>query len=356
MLKRTIILLMATFLLTGCTTRQAQEEISFASWGSVTEVGVLKQVISDFEQENPEIKINFMHIPQNYFQKLHLLFASNCAPDVIFINNLYLPLYKSKLEILSNYVDKNEFYPQSIEALSDNENLYAIPRDISNLVLYINQDKVSKTEFSSLGDLLNTAVQSSNNEIFGISYEEDIYWILPYLAYYGEEFNEKFNPDKSNGLKLYKDLREKYKVAPTKSQVGSSTLAQMFLDEKLAIYLSGRWMYPKISEKADFNWRVSSFPIGKSKFLCDSSGWAIAKESKHKSSAIKFIKYLSGEKSAEYFVQTGLVVPARIKSAQKLNNNVHNEKVFLEMIENSTANIVSKDYKKMSDKFNEILR
>ncbi len=356
MLKRIIIFLMATFLLTGCTTRQAQEEISFASWGSVTEVGVLKKVISDFEKENPDIKVNFMHVPQNYFQKLHLLFASNSAPDVIFINNLYLPLYKSKLENLSNYVDKNEFYPQSIEALSSNNNLYAIPRDISNLVLYINQDIVLKTEFLSLEDLLNTAIQSSNNETFGISYEEEVYWALPYLAYYGEEFNVEFNPNKSNGLKFYKDLREKYKVAPTKSQVGSSTLAQMFLDKKLAIYMSGRWMYPKISEKADFNWTVSAFPIGKNKLPCDSSGWAISKDSKHKTSAIKFVKYLSGEKSAEYFVQTGLVVPARIKSAQKLNNNIHDEKVFLEIIENSKANIVSKDYKKNSDKFNEILR
>ena len=67
--------------------------IQFSSWGSESEISILKPILKDFEKENPDIKIDFMHIPQNYFQKLHLLFASNTSPDVIFINNQYLPIY-----------------------------------------------------------------------------------------------------------------------------------------------------------------------------------------------------------------------------------------------------------------------
>jgi multiple sugar transport system substrate-binding protein len=50
-------------------------------------------MLNDFETKNPDLKVEFIHVPQNYFQKLHLLFASNLAPDVIFINNLYSPIY-----------------------------------------------------------------------------------------------------------------------------------------------------------------------------------------------------------------------------------------------------------------------
>ena len=86
-----------TIFLSGCTNKAKKEEILFSSWGSVTEIGILEKVIKDFEQKNPEIKITFIHIPQNYFQKIHLLFAASTPPDVIFINNLYLPLYSEKL-------------------------------------------------------------------------------------------------------------------------------------------------------------------------------------------------------------------------------------------------------------------
>ena len=120
MLKRILWILISVFVLCGCTSKKVQEEITFSSWGSVSEVKIIKDVIANFEQENPNIKVKFIHIPQNYFQKLHLLFASNTAPDVIFINNLYLPIYASKLENLSDVVSKKEFYSQAIDGLSYN--------------------------------------------------------------------------------------------------------------------------------------------------------------------------------------------------------------------------------------------
>ena len=97
MLKKLIFLLLIPFFICSCT-RDAVNRISFASWGSVTEVGIIKNVICEFEKENPDIKVNFIHIPQNYFQKIHLMFASNTPPDVLFLNNLYLPVYADHLE------------------------------------------------------------------------------------------------------------------------------------------------------------------------------------------------------------------------------------------------------------------
>ena len=118
------------------------------------------------------------------------------------------------------------------------------------------------------------------------------------------------------------------------------------------MYLSGRWMFPKISEKANFKWEVVNFPYGETPQPCDSSGWAISKNTKHKDSALKFIKYLSSEKSSEYFAKTGLIVPARINTAQILNRKEHNEKVFLEVINHSKKTLITKDYKKLVDNFN----
>ena len=138
---------LSIILLSGCTPKDTRTHLQFSSWGSKSELEILEPILEEFEKENPEIKIDFMHIPQNYFQKLHLLFASNTVPDVIFINNLYLPIYADagKLEDLTDYnLTDEDFYPKATEALSRNGKIYGIPRDVSNLVIFYNKEIFDK--------------------------------------------------------------------------------------------------------------------------------------------------------------------------------------------------------------------
>ncbi len=351
-------------LLCGCAKNPPQEEIVFSSWGSVSEVKVLKDVIAAFEKENKNIKVKFLHVPQNYFQKLHLLFASNTPPDVIFINNHYIPLYSSKLEDLTSVVpDKNVYFRQALEGLSYDGKIYAVPRDISCQVFYINSDMFQKHQIPIpdnswiLEDLLQISKELTGSGVWGVGYEDDIYWALPYITAFGggiltDDLKSVIIdlPQSQAGIRFYKDLRSKYKVAPETSDIGSSTAAQMFLDKKIAIYLSGRWMYPKISEKANFNWQVMPFPS--ESILCDVSGWAVAKDSKHKEAAFRFIKYLSSKENIESMTKTGLIVPARTDASRLLNSKEHNERVFLEVIKTSKKTPVNKDYKKLLDEIN----
>ena len=335
MLKHHLLLLLFPFLLCACS-RNNLEYISFTSWGSVTEVQILDKIITKYENEHPKIKINFIHIPQNYFQKLHLLFASNKAPDVMFINNLYLPVYARQLEDLTNTIDTKDFYPQSVQVLSQNNKLYAVPRDISNLIIYYNEDITGKIEPNwNFEEFKNLIKKTAVNKTFGISYERDIYWASPYIMTLG--YNE--------GIEFYKNLEGKF--TPTPSQIGSLTSAQMFLDGKIALYLSGRWMYPKIKECAKFPVGIIVFP---GITPADASGWAISKQSKHKKEALKFIKYLSSQENLDYMSETGLIVPARKSCAVKIQ-----EKAFIKAIEQSKPNIVDKNYKKKRDELNKTI-
>lgn len=339
MLKKLLLILLLPFLLCACTKTKV-EEISFSSWGSITEVQILNKIISDFEKENPNIKIKFMHIPQNYFQKIHLLFASSTAPDVIFINNLYLPVYSDKLEDLTEYINKSEYYIEGVDALSVNGRVLAVPRDVSNFVLYYNKDY---TNGLIKGDwnfqVFESLIQKlTSKDHFGISFEQDIFYAEPYIATLGYD----------SGIEFYKNLEGKY--APAPSDIGSSTLAQMFLEGKLVFYQSGRWMYPKFKESAKFQFGVIRFP---GIVPADASGWAISKKSKHKDSALKFVKYISSKESIEYFTKTGLVVPAR-KDVSKLLDNPE-EKEFLEAIKYSKSHHVSKNYRRERDTANKKL-
>ena len=61
--------------------------LKFSTWGSASEISILAPIIKDFENSHKGVKVEVLHIPQDYFQKLHLLFASNMEPDVVLINN-----------------------------------------------------------------------------------------------------------------------------------------------------------------------------------------------------------------------------------------------------------------------------
>jgi len=335
MLKKLISLLFVVIFLSACAKNEQKEEIVFSSWGSVTEVQVLNHVIENFEQKNPNIKINFIHIPQNYFQKLHLLFAASTPPDVIFINSLYLPVYSDELMDLSQIIDFSAFYKNSTEALSVEGKNLAVPRDISNFVLYYNKNIISNPKIKDLTELEHVLSQITTQNHWGISFERDIFLAEPYTLTLGFD----------KGITFYKNMEGKY--TPMPSDIGSSTLAQMFLDEKLAFYLSGRWMYPKINESAKFPFGIITFPAT---VPADSSGWAISKKTKHKDAAILFIKFLSSKESIDYFTKSGLIVPARKDSSELLNNT--KERVFIEAISKSQRVERGKDYNKQRDMLN----
>ena len=366
--------------------------IEFASWGSQTEIEILKPLLSEFEHENPDIKVKFIHIPQNYFPKIHLLFASNLAPDVVFINNLYLPVYANaglfekmpfvdKREYLNfNAFDSEEvnlsFYEKALKSLSYKGSLYAIPRDISNMVIYINKDIFDKyntpypNKYWTLKDLLILAKKltldtdnDGKTDIWGISFEEKppLYY-LPYLMSEGggilsDDLKQNIidSPQSQKGLNFYADLRNKYHVAPTRAEAGSATMAQMFLQGHLAMQVSGRWLVPKYLSDAKFNWNVVNFPAGDAGSIVplDASGWAIAKSSKHKKEAMKLVQFLASERSIQQFTQSGLIVPARIDVAEGefsiIENSPPNNQVFIDAIYSSKPTPVSIDYNTVLD-------
>lgn len=358
-MKRILLFLLCIILLCGCTPKDNRTTIQFSSWGSKSEIDILKPILADFEQKNPDIKIDFMHIPQNYFQKIHLLFASNTAPDVIFINNLYLPLY-ADANLLEELTITDDFYPQASQALSWKGKPYAIPRDISNLVIYYNKDMFNQkglkypNENWTFNDFLKTAQKLTDKNTFGISFEEEPLFYLPYLMSKGGGIlPDQINlPESQNAINFYADLRKKYHVAPLKSESASATMAQMFIQERIGMYLSGRWMVPKLREDCRFDWDIVQFPKGAKGSIVqtDASGWAISKSSKHKPEAIRLVNYLSSKEACEKFSQSGLIVPARKDVSIQDNKKPQHSKIFTDIIKTSKPTPVTTNYREITDK------
>lgn len=347
-----ILTLLATFYFTGCQFQENKIKLSFSTWGSDTELGIINSLIKDFERLYPDIKVEIIHIPQNYFQKLHMLVAANLTPDVIFLNNINMPVYAAGNIFMdlapaiknSAKLKVENFFPESINTMSYKNKLLAIPRDISNIVVYYNKDLFDRYKINypkenwTQQDFLKTAQKlticpDKGNQIaiFGVSFEtKPVYW-LPFVWSNGGKFFDKDNktlcldqPGACDAIQYYADLRNKYHVAPKSFESGSNTMAQLFIQQKVAMYISGRWNVPKFRENLPFNWDVVSIPAGKNGAInsIDGSGWAVSSSTKHPKEAWQLIEFLASENSSIKFAQTGLIVPA--------NKNVAYSKYFLE--------------------------
>lgn len=339
--------------------------LKFSTWGSASEMSILAPIIKDFENSHKGVKVDVLHIPQDYFQKLHLLFASNMEPDVMLINNQNIPIYEKFLCNLDGVFEKKLYFDKSIDCMSYNGKIMAVPRDCSSLVVYYNKDIFDRYGVDypkktwNLNDLFNVAQKLSKNGTWGISYEPNLYYALPFVhSFGGGVFDDKGFVGESNstksGIKYYKDLAFKYHYAPTPSEVGSKTLAQMFLEGRIAMHLSGRWLTPKYRNCANFSWDVVNFPDYKA--TNDATGWAISKRSKNKKLAEEFVLYLSSKKSIEKFSKNGLIVPARKDVANSktfLDGNPNSSRIFIEAVENSRITRVDKSFNQEVDRLNE---
>ena len=376
--KKLLLILFCCLFLCGCISSKKQNKLVFSTWGSQSEIKIIKPLIESFEKKE-NIKVEILHTPQNYFQKLHLLFASKKAPDVIFINNYYIRTYQNAGLLLNltpyfqNEIKNNLYFDNAIQSLSIDNKLYAIPRDISNLVVYYNKDLFKKYKIDypqtnwTYNDLLKIGEKFAKHNIYAIGFEENpLYW-EPILWANNDsifDFNGNININNSNGLnslKYYIELKNKYKIAPDKSYTMNRTNAQLFLDKKIAMHISGRWLVPKYRDELDFDWDIINLPNGKfgSISSSDASGWAISNTTTNKDFAIKFVKYMTSKEVINEITKTGLIVPARkdvAYSSTFLDGlKPQNAKIFLKINNNAKIKNIPRNYNKKIDKLMKIL-
>jgi multiple sugar transport system substrate-binding protein len=313
----------------------SSQGITFSTWGSVDEIATLKPLLAEFQRQNPDVPITLIHIPDEYPHKLRLMAAGGALPDVMFIENQTLAGFAAKgvMQDLGNRLktDKTlhdgDFFPASLAALRWQDRLYAIPRDVSNLVIYYNQDlfDASGVPYPAANwtyeDMVAAAKRLTHGESqFGIAFSPfPLYW-LPYVWSEGGDVMDArmqrstlLSEPTRRGLQRYHDLRHRWHVAPTEAQVGNARPSQLFAQGKVAMIVGGRWLVPGYRTKLKQRWDVAPFPRGRAGTIvdADASGWAISRQCRDPEKAWRLIQFLAGRQASAAFTTSGLIVPAR---------------------------------------------
>ncbi len=356
----------------GCGDADDGRTIAFSTWGSLDEIETLRPLLAQFERENPDVRVKLVHIPDEYPHKVRLMAAARRMPDVLFLENQTLPGFAARdvLRDLGPFlaqdttIKPSDYFPQTMTALSWKGTLYAIPRDLSNLVIFYNRAlfDAAHEPYPRAGwtyaDMVAAAKRiTRGDERFGIGFAPyPIYW-LPYLWSDGVDLFDPgltrctlLDPPVLASLRRYHDLRWKHHVAPTEAQVGNARMSQLFAQGKLAMMVGGRWVVPGFRKKVTFAWDVAPFPRGKAGSVvdADASGWAIAKSCQQPEKAWRLIRFLAGKEACAAFSASGLIVPARLdvaKSAAFLGGGPPAaSQVFLDVIPASRPTLTTPSY------------
>lgn len=119
-------------------------KVTLTFWGLWEDSNTMQSVIGPFEQQHPDISINYeKEDPNDYSQRLLTQIHNGGGPDIFTYHSSWLPMVQSVLVPLpSSVVSKsdleNNFYPVVRTDLVKNGALYGLPLEVDTLSLFVN--------------------------------------------------------------------------------------------------------------------------------------------------------------------------------------------------------------------------
>ncbi|MEX2007693.1 MAG: sugar ABC transporter substrate-binding protein [Candidatus Levyibacteriota bacterium] len=325
-------------------------EATLSYWGLWEDAPIMQTIISDFERENPGIKIEYSKQDiKQYREKLATRIPDGTGPDVFRFHNTWLPMFKEDLlPMSSDVITKEEFsgnfYPVAQEDLVENGAIYGIPLQIDTLSMYINTDL-----FQAAGITIPTNWQDFITASRQLTVKEESGRILTAGAALGAYDNITHAPDivslllVQNGANLG-DLNSTLKQTSdalafyTSFATGNGNVWDATLDPSilaftkgnLGIYFGYSWDYFIIkAANPNLNFSIVAVPHLPGQNQTIASYWVegVSSKSKHQKEALLFMKYLSQKETAQklYTAQTKTrlfgELYARVDLAQSLESD-----------------------------------
>lgn len=362
-------------------------ELTVMHWGDPAEDKIVDDLVKKFEAQNADVRITRINPGANDFaNKLKTMMAAGIAPDVFYLPPTLLPeLAENKLIApLDAYFDKEpaelkaDFWPILLEAfhydtasgLLGRGPLYALPKDFTTAVFYVNIDLCEKAgvnwrdiqqngwdwnrfeaETKKIRALDGTA-DFKGRTIFGSLLQlwpdtlRNILW-----TYDGEFFKTK--PD---GTPDYTQLA----LGEPGSQRALDFIRRVRLDDKTAFNATGiakdggqefkngnigvtgpvgQWLVTQYETLKDFRWDVVPTPSGTNRVSQTFyNGWTMSAHTKHAEKCYELMRFLCGREGQVQQARAGLAIPA-LQSAANSDDFLRppgrkpiNERAFLDAV------------------------
>ncbi|MDQ0340558.1 multiple sugar transport system substrate-binding protein [Caldalkalibacillus uzonensis] len=313
-------------------------ELTFSVWGNEHHVAMYEELLEEFYEDHPHIKVNIESYPHaDYQQKMSVLAAGQELPDVGWVAERMVPQFvengilRDVTEITEDpEFDFEDFYPSTLELWQHDGKLLGFPFSTPPMIMYFN-----KTIFDEAGvktpnehaeegtwtweqfEETAKAISSGEgaNRIYGANLWIDWTNFATVLSHTwsagGEIFNEDMTEFKWNspeGIETFKMLQrmmfeDKSHVPPGENIPFETGRVGMFT-----------FMYSYIANVRgidDFEWDIAPLPSGPEGTapLLGQAGLVAFEGSEHPEAAMELLKFLASKKGIQ--AQSQFFVPPR---------------------------------------------
>jgi multiple sugar transport system substrate-binding protein len=319
--------------------------VKLSGWGaSPVEKRLLQDVLKDFEQTHPGIRVKFEVIADQYMDVLKTRLIGDAAPDVFYVDAVEAPLLMQAnvLEPLNPYITKAfdlaDFEPNLIRMFRTGKTLYGLPKDYSTLVLYYNKRafraaglvEPPRTWEQLLIDakrLTRDRNQDGRTDQYGLGLSPELARLVYMMQAYGGEATDaqglaRFaEPKALQGLQTIVNQYRSTRTAVLPSDVGSSSGSDLLGQGKVAMAIEGNWAIPYLQENfSSLEFGTAEVPQmnGRPGTMAFTVAYAMNRRAKHKPEAWQLMAYLTGKVGMKKWTSSGFALPTRRSVAKQL--------------------------------------
>ena len=339
----TYLFLLIVLLITACREQKPARQVSFAIFGDPAELAAYEALVTAFENEYPDIKIQLRHTPgqSEYRRRLATEFSSGSPSDVMLLNYRRFATFAEQggLEPLgpylaqSQHIQASDFFEPTIEAFQLDDQLWCIPQNVSSLVVYYNRDLFdaaglsyptddwARDEFLAAARAL-TLDEDDDGRIdqYGVGIDPNLFRLAPLIWQNGGELvDDPINPTRLaldtpealDALQWLVDLQVKEGVVPDAEAEAAESSESRFLNGRLGLYFNSRRGVPTYRTIKDFTWDVAPLPRGsQAAGILHSDAYCLAAATQDKEAAWQFIEFANSAAGQKIVARSGRTVPS----------------------------------------------
>jgi ABC-type glycerol-3-phosphate transport system substrate-binding protein len=347
----------------GCGKETADREgITLTVWQTYSneEQEVFRTFIEEFEQANPDIKVETVNIPFDGMEpKILTSLATETAPDIGRVDVAFLPKLAIRgalhpLDAHGAREIKDEIRPVAMGSCLIDGKIYGIPDQVNGLCLFYNKDLFRDAGLDpekppqDWEEFVKYAQQITDREkgIFGFGMRNSLWWSLPFIYSFGGDF---LTPDMKKcaltsdeavaGFQFKVDLYSKYNVEGGAWRSGGIRDDMGFQNRKYAMIFNGPWATQGLAG-GGIDFGVALVPAGPAGRATNVGGnnLVVFSTSEHPAEACRFMMFVASKESQAKWANVLGQIPVNVLSDDLVDHTKHPYlKVFMEQMKYARA-------------------
>jgi len=346
-------------------------DIRISGWSSSpTEDALLQDSINTFMAANPNVKVKWEPIAQDYETVLKTNLAAGTEADVFYADIFWIDslMKTGKLLALDDLmaksgVKKDDFVPTLINAFSYQGKTYGIPKDFNTLGLVYNKDifkaagVAEPTNDWTWTDLSAAAKKLTTGSVVGLSLPADAARFMPFLWQAGGDLANINNAAGQAAADFYTGFEAKDNVSKLPSELGMGWAGEAFEKGKAAMVFEGGWLPADLNNNfKSVNYGVVQMPKGtaaKSNLIFTVS-YSLSAKTKNPNAAWALANYLTGTDNQTKVLKAGFALPTRQALSSQITNP-NSKAIFDGAPYGKPFNYASANTGKVNDEINKAL-